>query len=222
MRSAFLILASAVAVAIGALSSRSQELPQASVEKANEQALRWLENLQKVITPETYKALGFESVEEAHRAKLGSPLPVFMVRLDRLKEYNKETDPNSLLDYTHHIIFPVNVGGVQRTGLTLKEKDGQWQLASFGRPSFTKALTRTLQTEADSSKSLPESFFVVEIPALHDYFIARRSDNNLLLSMAIGDSSQKLPLISNMNARQVFTTLAPDAREVRMEPFTSD
>src|SRR4249920_1258685 len=60
-------------------------------------AAQSLQTFGKLITKDNYKELGFDSVEEVVEARLGAPLAIFFVRLDRLREYQPGSDPNTLL-----------------------------------------------------------------------------------------------------------------------------
>jgi hypothetical protein len=44
-----------------------------------------------------YAALGFESVDEVRQATFGEPLQVDQVRLDALRAFNEQTNPETLL-----------------------------------------------------------------------------------------------------------------------------
>jgi len=222
IQSAFGLTALAMLLACPALPCAAQESPQASVARAAEEAQRSLQALRQLTTPETFKGLGFQSPDEVLEAQLDSPLPVFMVPLNRLKEYQPGADPNSLLDDTRHLIYPVTVKGQLRSGLTLRELNGEWQVASFGKPTLTRALIEARTAQMTESKSPAQAFFAVEIPALHDYFIARRSEGNLFLTPAITDPAHNLTAARTLDARQVFATLALAARELRTGPFISD
>ena len=208
----------AMMVVMQSTSASAAESPQA----ATEEAQRSLAALQEITTEQTYKGLGFESPEEVKSATLGSPLQVFTVRLDALRDYQPQTDPNSLLVDSHQIIYPVIVGGQQRSSMTMRELDGKWQVASFGKPTLTKALVQTRQRHIESTKVPIESVFVVNIPALNLHFIGRRDGSALLLTPLASDPSLKVEEGQSIEAQAVFNTLAPRARELKTGPYIAD
>ena len=57
------------------------------LDKINKVALEALNTFGKLINKDNYKDMGFSSVDEVSKAKLGEPIQVFMVQLDRLKKY---------------------------------------------------------------------------------------------------------------------------------------
>ena len=101
--------------------------------EAHEEAQRSLPVLRQLVTPETYKKLGFQSVEEANRASLEAPMRVLMVRLDRLREYRPEVKIGEMLEDTHEVRYPVSVDGQVRTSVVMRQIEGKWQVAKFGR-----------------------------------------------------------------------------------------
>jgi hypothetical protein len=200
------------------LPAMAQGIPQTSIEKANEQARHSLQVLQQIAAPE----IGFKSKEEARGAQLGTPLRIFMVGLDKLKEYQSGVDPNSLLNDTHHVIYPVSVNGEHRSSITLHEVNGEWQIGSVGKPNFSKSLAEALDAQVAETKAPATEFFEVEIPALRAFFLGRRQGSDLLLTPLHDDPALKLTAGRTVDAKDVFHALAPAARERKTGPYSSD
>jgi hypothetical protein len=196
----------------------AQDISKASIEKANEQARLSLQVLQHIVTPE----IGFSSKEEARGAQLGTPLRVFMVGLDKLKDFQASVEPNSLLNDTHQLIYPVSVNGEHRSSVTLHEINGEWQIGSFGKPYFSKSLGQVLDAQLAETKYPAAEFFVVEIPALRTFFLARHHGSDLLLTPLHDDTAHKLTAGRTVDAKEVFGSLAPSARERKTGPYMSD
>ncbi len=204
----------AVTVVMHSASPSAAQLPQA----ATEEAQRSIAVLQRLASERGYQGLGFESLEEVKSATLGAPLQVFMVGLDALRDYQSQTDPNSLLIDEHRLIYPVVVGGQQRSSITMQELEGKWEIASIGRPRLANAIALTRQGVIKSTNAPIESTFGVEVPALNLFFIGYRADGKLSLTPVFGDPSLKIEEGQSMEAHTVFGALAPAARELKTGP----
>lgn len=191
-------------------------------QEARDEAQRSLPGLRQMVTPETYKRLGFESVEEADKAELGTPMRIFMVRLDRLKEFAPSGDPSKLLVDTNQIRYPVTVGGQVRTSVVMHLSEGKWQVAKFGRPALTKGLTEAVRKQAVPGGTSQESSFEVNIPALNLYFVAQQAGSRLLLTPVLDDARFGLKQGETMDAQQVFARLVPYARQLKTGSYLSD
>ncbi len=201
----------------------SAQLKRSEVPKeAHDEAQRSLPALRKTVTPETYKRLGFESAEEANRASLEAPMRVFMVRLDRLREYKPEINVSEMLFDTHEVRYPVSVDGKVRASMVMHQTDGKWQVAKFGRPALTQALTEVVRKRAAMARTAPEALFEVTIPALNLYFVGREEDSRIMLTSTVGDPRFDLKQGEELDAQQLFTRIAPYARELKTGPHLSD
>lgn len=190
--------------------------------EAHEEAQRSLPVLRQMVTPETYKRLGFDTPEEVQKAELGTPMRVFMVRLDRLREYRAEANPMELLDDTHEIRYPVVVGGQVKSSIVMHEVEGKWQLAKFGRPLLTRVLTEQVRRRNERMRTPEESFFEVKIPALNLYFVGREEDSHLTLTSAAANPKYEVKEGEEVGADKLFSRLAQQARELKTGPYLSD
>ena len=208
----------ALTVSMQPKSTIAAEPPQA----ATEEAQRSLAALPEFATEETHKGLGFKSLDEVKSATLGAPLQVFTVRLDALRDYRPQTDPNSLLVDAHQLIYPVVVGGQPRSSITLHELDGKWQVTTVGRPALTQALVQARQRHIERTKAKTGSLFVVNIPALNLHFIGQREGGALKLTPIVSDPELNTEEGRPVEAQALFSALVPRAREHATGPYLSD
>src|SRR3954452_4460756 len=118
---------------------------QGALADARQQAQRSLAGLRSFVTPETFERLGFESIDEISRVQLGVPIPIFIVPLDRLREYSPGRNPGDLLVPTNEIRFPLSVDGQVRSSITLRRTNGGWEVGRIGRPQLIKEISQVIQ-----------------------------------------------------------------------------
>lgn len=130
-----------------------------------------LKTMSILVTKETYAQMGFKSLDEVGRARLGSPIAVYMVRLDELKRANQSTSPKSLMHDVKERIFPVHVGGSARTALVVsQDAKGHWKMSSLGDAATVKLLDSVRATHAKSSGK-NHQYFLLRIPAIYQMFL---------------------------------------------------
>lgn len=223
MRSTTISLLSTAALVLLCMGSSAAQMRAPAVpQEAHDEAQRSLPMLRQMVTPETYLRLGFRSVEEAQQANLGSPLRIFIVRLDRLREYKAGANAHELLEDTHEVRYPVLVEGQARTSLVMHEIDGKWQVAKFGRPLLTQALTEQVRKRNEQARGPESSFFEVRIPAMNLDFVARQEHSRLTLTSTVGNPKFEVKQGEEFDAPQLFARLASYAKEVKTGPFLSD
>jgi len=191
-------------------------------QEVREEAQRSLPGVRQMVTPETYKRLGFESIEEASSAELGSPMRIFMVGLDRLKEFAPSRSPSEHLVDTNEVRYPVTVGGNVRTSMVMHLIEGKWQLARVGRPALTKGLVEAARKQAAPPGAAQEPSFEVQIPALNLYFTGQQAGPRLLLTPVLDDERFGFKQGETLDAQQVFAKIAPYAKQVQTGPYLSD
>lgn len=183
-----------------------------------EAASRSLSTFQRMVNERNYKGLGFESPDEIKSATLGGPLRVFMVRLDRLKEYVAGIDPNKLLVDGNQVIYPVTVHGSVRSSITVEKPNGGWRGETFGSSNLVKALESARAADSAASKIPSQEYFAVSIPALNLYFLGHRVESRLMLTPIIDDARFKLKAGATLAAEQVLERIVPYAREQKTGP----
>lgn len=193
-----------------------QTLPRLSadaVASAHPVAREALTQLPPLVNEDTYRQLGFDSPDEVKQAQLGTPIHMFMVRLDKLKGYGAREKADGLLSETNEVLFPVEVSGHIRTGLKMRMIDGAWRLGSFGASAKTQALGVASKRAFALSKVKPSEQVAVSVPALQLYFMGYHdARGQLMLVPAADDARFKLKAGQAEPAQRVFARLAPYAK----------
>ncbi|MCW5580942.1 MAG: hypothetical protein KIS72_06370 [Luteimonas sp.] len=181
MKLPILLLFCAMIGAAGAQSMSQQSAVDAR--KAGEVAGNALSTLSQLVTEQNHRAMGFESAKEVAGASLGTPLPVYMVQLDELRQY-EGADPAPMLRPLPQVIYPVLVGGAARSGITVENTGKGWQATGFGSASLSRAL-------ADGARATGAGDpFVVHVAALRTYFIGFRDGDGALMFAPIRDEPE--------------------------------
>jgi len=182
----------------------------ADAKTAAEQSLL---TFRKLITEDNYyKDLGFDSVKEAAGAELGlgTPLAIFFVRLDRLREYQPGSDSNTLLSDSARVYYPVLVKKQTRAAIIVERSDGKWKAASMGGAGLARQIS-DVQEKAAPSGAEPD--MIVQVPALGIYFIGRHgADKKLMLIPLANHPRYELKGTVEHPADEVFARLVPFAK----------
>jgi hypothetical protein len=216
------IAAIGVIVGATATTAAAQVASQPVPPQAFQVAQRSLAGLPSFVTPETFLALGFESVEEVNRAQIEQPMPIFMVRLDGLRRYSPGQNPADLLVQTNEVRFPISVDGQVRSSLTLRLTNGGWEVARVGRPQLTSRLVEIMQPPGLATQIPSGAFFEVSIPALNLEFVGRRQGSSILLVSVVSEPRYDLQAGVAIDAGQVFERLAPFAQQLETGPLLAE
>jgi len=178
-------------------------------EQAAQSALDELHKLGLTKDPsdeEFAKDLGFVSSEEVAGARLGSPLRIWNVPLDGLREFQPSSEPSTLLVDTHSIIFPILVKGEARSSFTVTGDGKSWRITEKGSPK----LARKIQRQHPSSSN-----FLVLITPLRLQFLGDRKDGQLMLA-SIDETPhfKEILLGRERSAHEVFPEISPLAKNV--------
>lgn len=158
------------------------------------------------------RAMGFESADEVGRAELGDPLPVFLVRLDQLRSYERGGDPNALLTPAPRVLYPLTVERQVRSSLAVVRTENGLQASSFGSPNRTRLIDRARAASMERTRLPASAYFEVDVPALNLVFVGHREERRLMLTPAIADRLAGLEAGATQPAEQVFAALVPAAR----------
>lgn len=164
------ILAFCVFLVVGCSHVKNESKPLA--QQPQEAANNAMGTLQKLVNEHNYKNLGFQNIYEVKQAQLGQPLDVYIIGLEKLKEYQTGQDPSSLLTPSSETIYPVTVDGSVRTGVTIVHKEQGYESSSFGKADVVKRLAAYRQSPAE---------FAVRIPAFNLYFVGRHVAKRVVL-----------------------------------------
>jgi len=149
---------------------------------ADEAADDALQNLRNLATEKTYRKLGFESLQELDRMRLGTPLPVYFVGLKDLQDYRPGSSPDGLRSDVQERLYPILVDGKVRAALGMSMKGNRWQASTFGQPRLARSLERIRSQLLTSAAHESSEYFVVEVPALYLMFLGRREGTRLFLT----------------------------------------
>jgi hypothetical protein len=158
----------------------TESMTQAGSEDPKEVAMTALAGLRQLLAAgQDYHAMGFDSPKQISEATLGDPASVSLVRLDQLRDYKSNIDPQSLLVDAHRLVYPVNVSGRGRTLITLEKKAGKWQFVSFGDQDIAENLVKVRQDKSTAPGGEPASdYFLVQVDSLFLTFLGIRSNTN--------------------------------------------
>ncbi len=200
----WIFILGALILVAGCAQKRSTSAPP-PVGDAQQAASNAITTLQKLVTEQNYKSLGFSSMDEVKSAALAAPLPMFNIGLDRLKSYQAGQDVNALLTASSETIYPVTVGGQVRSSVTVVKKESGYTTAGFGNAEIVKSLSRY------RSDNMPNAF-AVRVPALSLYFLGNRIENRLMLTPIAEDN--RLPFRAGVAvpAEEVIKAIVPLAQ----------
>ncbi|HEY2323761.1 MAG TPA: hypothetical protein VGJ82_12960 [Thermoanaerobaculia bacterium] len=141
--------------------------------------------------------------DEAKTAQLGTPLRVYWVGLEALKNYSAGTDPQTLLQDMKTVFYPVTVGTSVRSSITVKERNSKLVATDFGQSELAKRVTNA-RGAGDG--------ILVRVPALNSYFVGTMSGGALVLTPIADVPGTELRANVAAPADAVFTVLAGRAR----------
>jgi hypothetical protein len=171
-----------------------------------------LASLKIMATPANYKSLGFETMAEVSEAVLGSPIRVFMVRLDHLKGYRAGQNPDSLLVALDEVVFPVNIRDQARSALSLEKVGAIWRPRALGDAPLIKKVAPIRENLARTFGLDQAGISLVKIPALNYVFLGYRSQDRLFLALIYGPIRPRLRVGESLPAATVFEMLLPEAQ----------
>jgi hypothetical protein len=213
-----------LALAAGAVNAQQAQQARsgesaAVVRQATVAAQAALVTLRGLVTDSTARGFGFDSARDAQAATIGTPIPVYMVQLDELREYAPQKDPDSLLHPLNKAIVPVNVRESVRSSIVIEQVKSKWTATSFGAPNLAVSLTQTRDNVARASSSSAATLFAVHVAALNRYYVANGASGELTLTPIIDEPDTQLRASATLPARDVLARLVPLARQYNGLPL---
>jgi hypothetical protein len=146
-----------------------------------------------MITSSNARSLGFQRPEDAQRARLGAPMSVLVLGLDTLRSEGTPDAgvPIEAMKDIHRLLFPVTVDEAVVSSVSVIRKEDGWRTVAMGDATLARALARYRQGPDD---------FVIWVPALKRYFVARRAGGAVTVTPIADDpalefrAGQSLPL----------------------------
>ncbi len=188
------------------MACRGGETPKPPSSQPQQAATNALGVLQKLVNEQNYRAMGFDTVDEVKQAQLGQPFATFNIGLEQLKGYQTGANANSVLTQNSETIYPVTVNGQVKSSVTVVQKAGGYEPSSFGNAEIVKGLSRYRTGENAAND------FVVRVPALNMYFLAKRVENQLFLTPIVDDPRLNLKVGEEVPAEIVLQQLVPIAK----------
>ncbi len=181
---------------------------------SGEAASSGLATLRKLVNANNYRSMGFESQDEVNSASLGNPLHIFLVRLDQLRQFQPDGDPEKLLSDIGEELYPVLVNGAPRSAVVVEKRNEQWSPVSYGGANLVKALAQRRAGNSAMAKTEEPTYFEVHVAALNIYFLGYRQGAKLMLIPLVDDPKYKFAAGTPVPAADAFATLVPAAKAV--------
>jgi hypothetical protein len=205
-----LLVASCAAAAFG---QRAADYGQEGREGADAAARGALARFGLLVNERNFADLGFASPEEVRSATLGEPFGEFMIRLDRLREYQSGANAAALLTATGRLTYPVLVGEQMRSSLTVGRGDGGWASVAFGAPKYSRALSEVRDRLRREDGRPAGDYFEVRVPALNVSFVGRQGDQGLALTPILDDPRFGFVRGQTLPAARALAAMQQAARE---------
>lgn len=185
------------------------------VKDARTAASLGLKTFPAMINEKNFSAMGFRSVSEVRQARLGEPMKVFTVRLDKLMKYEDSIKADTLLEKANsQVMFPLTVNREARCAITVALRKEQWVVTKFGSSSFTQLVSSARQASVKETRLPLSSYTVIQVNALNMVFVGHqdRETKQLMLTPVLDYPNLELRMGSSLPASEVFIKLAPLAR----------
>lgn len=204
-----------MAAALSFIQAESLAIETSPSEAANRAAEDGLKIFRKLVTEKNAGGMGFESLGEASQMRLGNnhdprmtPMKVFLVGFEALKQYRPGSDPEKLLVDMHRFIYPVTVDKEVRSSLTVAEiKDNKgWKTTEYGSPELVKLLLKNRKVKSD---------FVVWVPRLYLHFIGTRKGSEIWLTSIVSLRRYEFVAGKFLPAGDVFDRLQKETKSVQ-------
>jgi hypothetical protein len=183
-----------------------------SRKQADQAARQGLATLRVLVTNENFHDLGFQSLAQARRARLGLPMGRYLVRLDELQEYAPGEDPTPLFHREQRVIYPVRADGKTRSSVGLTHGKKGWTAAAWGGANRIRTLTAVRIATAQADGRNVAEYFEVTIPALNLTFIGSRVNNQVFLTPIANSARFGFVNGVTLTAENVFTAVLPAAQ----------
>jgi len=171
---------------------------------SQEAAQAGLTVLRSLVRPENFQGLGFSSVDQAKNAQLSDPMKLYSVPLDALTAYKGDTNAAGLLQDAHKLIYPVTADQQVVSSLSTTQRSDGWRATEFGNSALTRALVAHRAGKDD---------FVVWVPALKIYFMARGTGEGLSLTTIMDDPRFEFKAGEAIPASRAFAVLQKSASQ---------
>jgi hypothetical protein len=143
--------------------------------------------------------------DEQARAGLGAPLPVAMIRLDRLRAYQAGAPISGLIDHLNVVLYPMQVDEDVRGEVEIVREAGIWHAVRVGASGHAREVARL-------SKLRGTPAYLLRVPALGVDFLAYGSADSLRLVLVHATPGVPLEDGRPLPIQEVLGVLGPLAR----------
>jgi len=180
---------------------------------ADKAASEALKTLPKLVTNQNVHSLGFDSLAQAKRARLGMPTGEYVVRLDELKMYDVSSDASRLFHRVERITYPIQADGTTRSAVEIVRAGEGWTVGTFGGASTMRALAEVRAATARRDGRDISSYFKATIPAFNLVFVAISRDDGVFLTPVADSPKYHLVKGQTLPAEQALNILSPAAKK---------
>ncbi len=153
------------------------------------------------------KGLGLTEDEAAKTAR-GAKLKVYILGLDKLKDFKSGDKPKKILIDTKEIVYPLYVGNVLKSSLSIRKRSGGWKDASMGGTEIhSLEPVRTAHAKANNIKV--KSYFIVRVPAMYLSFLGYDKGSDLYLIPTHKHPDVELEIGKSIPAADVYIKIKP-------------
>src|SRR5687768_16152059 len=98
-----------------------------------EQVNQAIQTFSRLLTPETMKSFGVNSVEELRSLLAGNQWRKHIIGIEDIRRFTPQTQLSGIIKPVDAVeVTLVNQSGEIRSGIEFTRKDGKWQAGSFG------------------------------------------------------------------------------------------
>lgn len=139
--------------------------------------------LTSAVTEETKTIIGFDQNDDLNLAVLGTPLRLYNLPADAVKNYDGSATVSSLIEETDRWYFPIIIAGKIKMMLYVAWRDGAWQRIGLGSAGLAREMQALLTSTSLKKGSAPI----------------------LIMQMDIGNYLFSIPEIDPYNLTEAFT-----------------
>ncbi len=170
-----------------------------------------IKSLKGLTDQSNYSEMGFESIAEVDKAELGTPMRVHYMWIKEIK--NASLNINDLVHDGNELLYPVKVGGVVRSAITIKMKNHQWEVASLGQAAIIKAIVGLRESNLKSAKNNMSDYFLIKVPEIYQMYLAHfDTSDNLQTSNLFDHAPSGAKSLQSQNGNNLIANLREYAK----------
>lgn len=156
------------------------------------------------------KALEILNLTEAEAAKTarGEKLKVYMLGLNKLKAFEAGDNTKKVMIDTQEIVYPIYVGSVLKTALSIRKRQGGWKDASMGSAEI-HFLEPVRKAHAKANGINVKSYYIVRVPGLYLSFLGYDLKGKMYLIPTHTSPDVKLNVGKSVSAEEIYLDIQP-------------